>query len=200
METTTTQSSTPEKLLEFGTIGVCSRKLVEVGSYHTLIRPPDLSAVSKHFTTTPGLDEAFAAIGRPPPEPVTVVDSLNMLAQDFGSRVGDLKMATLASYFGISKQRHRSLDDAHMNLEVLKQYATVLLLESNLPPGMMRARRRRRRSWRHHEVEEEKKHNPCATGDAQLEAAQDADVSVVEQGKTVKGVATAALGYDGGMD
>ncbi|KAL5229937.1 hypothetical protein ABZP36_028713 [Zizania latifolia] len=175
VETTAPSSSSSERLLEFGAIVVCPRKLVEVGSYHTLIRPADLSAVSKRFSTgAPDVDvasaptfqdvadhifavlhrrvwaghniqrfdchrirEAFAAIGRPPPEPVAVVDSLNVLAQDFGRRAGDLKMATLASYFGIGKQRHRSLDDARMNLEVLKHCATVLLLESSLPPGLL---------------------------------------------------------------
>ncbi|XP_040380108.1 protein NEN4 [Oryza brachyantha] len=167
----TTAADHHQRLLEFGAIVVCPRKLVEVDSYHTLIRPADLSAVSKRFTdvdvaSAPTFEEvadsifailhgrvwaghniqrfdchrireAFAAIGRPPPEPLAVVDSLNVLAQDFGRRAGDLKMATLASYFGIGKQRHRSLDDARMNLEVLKHCATVLLLESSLPPGTL---------------------------------------------------------------
>lgn len=42
-------------------------------------------------------------------------------------------MASLASYFGIGKQKHRSLDDVRMNIEVLKYCATVLFLESSLP-------------------------------------------------------------------
>ncbi|CAL4902506.1 unnamed protein product [Urochloa decumbens] len=155
-------------LLEFGAILVCPRKLVEVGSYETLIRPGDTSAVSRRFTDVeafasaptfqdvadkifdildgrvwaghniqrfdcPRIREAFADIGRAAPEPAGVIDSLNVLAAEFGRRAGDLKMATLASYFGIGKQKHRSLDDARMNLEVLKHCATVLLLESTLP-------------------------------------------------------------------
>ncbi|KAL6536673.1 hypothetical protein OROMI_026254 [Orobanche minor] len=40
-----------------------------------------------------------------------------------------MKMENLASYFRLGKQTHRSLDDVHMNLKVLKYYcATVLFL------------------------------------------------------------------------
>ncbi|KAL6619604.1 hypothetical protein ACP70R_034743 [Stipagrostis hirtigluma subsp. patula] len=171
VETTAPSATGRWWLLEFGAILVCPRKLVEVGSYDTLIRPGDLSAVSRRFAGADGADafrdappfedvaadifdvldgrvwaghniqrfdcprirEAFAAIGRPAPEPAGMIDSLNVLAHEFGRRAGDLKMATLASYFGIGKQKHRSLDDARMNLEVLKHCATVLLLESSLP-------------------------------------------------------------------
>ncbi|KAK1280718.1 hypothetical protein QJS04_geneDACA015173 [Acorus gramineus] len=62
-----------------------------------------------------------------------MIDSLAVLMQGFGRRAGNLKMATLASYFGLGQQKHRSLDDVRMNLEVLKHSATVLLLESSLP-------------------------------------------------------------------
>ncbi|XP_062180967.1 protein NEN4-like [Phragmites australis] len=169
VETTAPSSEGRWWLLEFGAILVCPKKLVEVASYDTLIRPGDLSAVSRRFFTDveairsappfedvadkifhildgrvwaghniqrfdcPRIREAFAEIGRPAPEPAGVIDSLNVLANDFGRRAGDLKMATLASYFGIGKQKHRSLDDVRMNLEVLKHCATVLLLESSLP-------------------------------------------------------------------
>ncbi|XP_076948901.1 protein NEN4-like [Bidens hawaiensis] len=44
-----------------------------------------------------------------------------------------MKMASLANYFGLGEQKHRSLDDVRMNLEVVKHCATVLFLESTLP-------------------------------------------------------------------
>ncbi|KAL9274228.1 NEN2-like protein [Drosera capensis] len=74
-------------------------------------------------------EEAFEAIGRPPPEPKGTIDSLALLTQRFGRRAGNMKMATLATYFGLGQQTHRSLDDVRMNLEVLKYCATVLFLQ-----------------------------------------------------------------------
>ncbi|XP_057420336.1 protein NEN2 [Lotus japonicus] len=79
------------------------------------------------------LRDAFAAINQPPPEPKGTIDSLVLLTQKFGRRAGNMKMATLATYFGLGQQTHRSLDDVRMNLEVLKYCATVLFLESSLP-------------------------------------------------------------------
>ncbi|XP_043719322.1 protein NEN4-like [Telopea speciosissima] len=79
------------------------------------------------------IKEAFADIGRPPPVPVGIIDSLGVLSQKFGRRAGDMKMATLAAYFGLGQQKHRSLDDVRMNLEVIKHCATVLFLESSFP-------------------------------------------------------------------
>ncbi|OVA07000.1 Exonuclease [Macleaya cordata] len=77
--------------------------------------------------------EAFADAGRPAPVPVGMMDSLGVLTRKFGRRAGNMKMATLAAYFGLGQQKHRSLDDVRMNLEVLKHCATVLFLESSLP-------------------------------------------------------------------
>ncbi|CAN6283175.1 unnamed protein product [Urochloa humidicola] len=159
-------------LLEFGAILVCPRRLVEVASYATLVRPADpASAVSAASVRCNGITrdavsgappfrdvadavydllhgrvwaghnivrfdsarirEAFAEIGRPPPEPKALIDTLPLLTQRFGRRAGDMKMASLANYFGLGKQR--SLDDVRMNLEVLKYCATVLFLEASLP-------------------------------------------------------------------
>nr|BAJ98398.1 predicted protein [Hordeum vulgare subsp. vulgare] len=81
----------------------------------------------------PRIREAFIEIGRPPPEPKGMIDTLPLLTQRFGRRAGDMKMASLANYFGLGRQKHRSLDDVRMNLEVLKYCATVLFLEASLP-------------------------------------------------------------------
>nr|CAB3495330.1 unnamed protein product [Digitaria exilis] len=75
--------------------------------------------------------EAFDEIGRPPPQPRGMIDTLPLLTQRFGRRAGDMKMASLANYFGLGRQRHRSLDDVRMNIDVLKYCATVLLLEAS---------------------------------------------------------------------
>ncbi|KAL1373263.1 hypothetical protein AAHE18_01G261900 [Arachis hypogaea] len=77
--------------------------------------------------------EAFAAINQQAPEPKGAIDSLVVLTQKFGRRAGNMKMASLATYFGLGQQTHRSLDDVRMNLEVLKYCSTVLFLESSLP-------------------------------------------------------------------
>ncbi|KAL3618602.1 Protein nen4 [Castilleja foliolosa] len=83
------------------------------------------------------IKEAFAKINRPAPTPAGMIDSLGVLTQKFGRRAGNMKMATLADYFGLGQQKHRSLDDVRMNLEVLKHCATVLLLESSLPTSVL---------------------------------------------------------------
>ncbi|KAG5245181.1 protein NEN [Salix suchowensis] len=154
---------------------VCPRKLVELDSYSTLVRPTDLSAVAlksgrcdgitreavanapafgevadKIFSILNGriwaghnirrfdcvrIKEAFAEIGRPAPMPVGMIDSLGVLTEKFGRRAGNMKMATLATYFGLASKNtgmNKSLEDVRMNLEVLKHCAT----ESSLPSVM----------------------------------------------------------------
>ncbi|GAB2236264.1 hypothetical protein Droror1_Dr00028004 [Drosera rotundifolia] len=160
-------------VLEFGAVVVCPRKLAEIESFSTLIRPEDLSVVAlrssrpdgitreavstapvfkevaeKIYTILNGriwaghniqrfdcvrIKEAFAELDRPAPQPVGLIDSLGVLTQKFGRRAGNMKMATLADYFGLGQQKHRSLDDARMSLEVVKHCATVLFLESSQP-------------------------------------------------------------------
>ncbi|GER47602.1 polynucleotidyl transferase [Striga asiatica] len=164
-------------VLEFGAIIVCPKKLVELESYCTLIRPHDLSIVPVKSGRTEGITreaiarspsfaevadkifdmldgriwaghniqrfdcvrikEAFDRANRPSPRPAGIIDSLRVLTQKFGRRAGNMKMATLADYFGLGQQKHRSLEDVRMNLEVLKYCATVLLLESSLPANVL---------------------------------------------------------------
>ncbi|PSS07935.1 hypothetical protein CEY00_Acc18292 [Actinidia chinensis var. chinensis] len=173
VETTVpTRSGQGRSIIEFGAILLCPRKLEELKSYSTLVRPADLSVIATLSVRPNGISkdavvssptfaqiadtvyellhgriwaghnivrfdcarirEAFAEIHRPPPEPKGTIDSLALLTQRFGRRAGNMKMATLATYFGIGRQTHRSLDDLRMNLEVLKYCATVLFLESGL--------------------------------------------------------------------
>uniref|UniRef100_A0A2P2JIR8 Uncharacterized protein MANES_14G081400 n=1 Tax=Rhizophora mucronata TaxID=61149 RepID=A0A2P2JIR8_RHIMU len=157
-------------ILEFGAILVCPRKLEELRSYSTLVRPINPSLISSLSVRCNGITqeavasaptfseiadtvydvlhgriwaghnilrfdcprirEAFTEIGKSPPEPKGTIDSLALLTQRFGRRAGDMKMASLANYFGLGKQIHRSLDDVRMNLEVVKYCATVLFLVS----------------------------------------------------------------------
>ncbi|KAI3930648.1 hypothetical protein MKX01_037094 [Papaver californicum] len=88
------------------------------------------------------IKEAFADISRPPPVPVGIIDSLGVLSQKFGRRAGNMKMASLANNFGLGQQKHRSLADVRMNLEVLKHCATVLFLvyELSFPTVTTRSR------------------------------------------------------------
>ncbi|KAK4485952.1 hypothetical protein RD792_008604 [Penstemon davidsonii] len=148
---TTVPNKTGQKfnVLEFGAIVVCPRKLIELESYCTLIRPQDLSVVamksgridgitreavakappfeevaSKIFSILNGriwaghniqrfdcvrIREAFAGINMPAPVPAGIIDSLGVLSEKFGKRAGNMKMATLADYFGLGQQKHRYL-------------------------------------------------------------------------------------------
>uniref|UniRef100_A0A0D9XJJ9 Exonuclease domain-containing protein n=1 Tax=Leersia perrieri TaxID=77586 RepID=A0A0D9XJJ9_9ORYZ len=76
--------------------------------------------------------EAFYEIGRPPPESREMIDTYPLLRQQFGRRAGDMKMASLADYFGLGHQIHRSLVDVRMNIDVLKCCATVLFLPDDV--------------------------------------------------------------------
>ncbi|CAH2046323.1 unnamed protein product [Thlaspi arvense] len=50
----------------------------------------------------------FSEIRRNPPEPKRTIDLLGLLTQRFGSRAGDMKLETLAAYFGLGNQTHES--------------------------------------------------------------------------------------------
>ncbi|KAM0004310.1 putative ribonuclease H-like superfamily, exonuclease, RNase T/DNA polymerase III [Helianthus debilis subsp. tardiflorus] len=193
LETTDIPSrNQPYAILEYGSILVCPKKLTELESYQTLVRPLDLSLISAdsirvngitadHVVSCPTfseiadkvydildgvydydlfhehyehcemdcltgrvwaghnivkfdcvvLKEAYAQINRKPPVPKGIIDTLKLLTDTFGGRTDNMKMATLAKYFGLGQQSHRSLDDVRMNFEVVKLCASVLFLESS---------------------------------------------------------------------
>ncbi|MFS7972076.1 putative ribonuclease H-like superfamily, exonuclease, RNase T/DNA polymerase III [Helianthus anomalus] len=158
-------------ILEYGSILVCPKKLTELDSYQTLVKPLDLSLISADSIRVNGitaddvvscptfsdiadkvydilngrvwaghnivmfdcvvLKEAYAQINRKPPVPKGIIDTLKLLTETFGRRTDNMKMATLAKYFGLRQQSHRSLDDVRMNFEVVKLCASVLFLESS---------------------------------------------------------------------
>jgi len=81
--------------------------------------------------------EEFKKIGRDPPKPKALIDTLPLLRRTFGSeRAGNLKMATLGHHFGLGAERHRALEDTRMNIEVLQRCATVLFLEQHAEAAM----------------------------------------------------------------
>ncbi|KAI3966483.1 hypothetical protein MKW92_024371 [Papaver armeniacum] len=80
----------------------------------------------------PRIREAFVATGRATPVPVGTIDSLGILTQKFGRRARNMKMATLAAYFGLGEQKHRSLDDVRMNLEVISTGSPAVATRSRI--------------------------------------------------------------------
>mmetsp|Transcript_26000 Transcript_26000/g.62628 ORF Transcript_26000/g.62628 Transcript_26000/m.62628 type:complete len:249 (+) Transcript_26000:25-771(+) len=83
------------------------------------------------------IEEEFKRIGKAPPVPKGVIDTYPLLRASFGAkRAGNLKMATLGHYFGLGAERHRALEDSRMNIEVLKNCATVLFLEQYAEQAM----------------------------------------------------------------
>jgi hypothetical protein len=63
-----------------------------------------------HFDSMIIMD-AFAEIGRPPPQPKAMIDTLPLLTQCFGPRAGDMKVYTICC---------RILFLTHNSLSVLK--------------------------------------------------------------------------------
>ncbi|KAF2579612.1 hypothetical protein F2Q68_00002413 [Brassica cretica] len=135
--TVPTKRGQPIAILEVGAILVCAKTLVERYSYSTLVRPTDLSLISTlskrrsgitragvlshphslkshQISTTfstrfdcPRIRDAYAEIGQTPPEPKAIIDTLPLLTHKFGKRAGDMKMSSLARYFGLGDQTHR---------------------------------------------------------------------------------------------
>ncbi|KAJ0670939.1 putative ribonuclease H-like superfamily, exonuclease, RNase T/DNA polymerase III [Helianthus annuus] len=77
------------------------------------------------------LKEAYAQINGKPLVLKGTMDTLKLLIETFGRRTDNMKMATVATYFGLEQKSHRSLADVRMNFEVVKLCASVLFLESS---------------------------------------------------------------------
>ncbi len=75
------------------------------------------------------IKESFERIGRSAPEPVDLIDTLPLLRNTFGYRAGTMKLSTLGNFFGLGQERHRAIEDARMNLDVLKNCAMIMFLE-----------------------------------------------------------------------
>ncbi|CAI5503921.1 unnamed protein product [Closterium sp. Naga37s-1] len=73
--------------------------------------------------------EAFSSLGRAPPVPAGVVDTYDLLRREFGTRAGNMKMASLGAYCGLGMQVHRAMEDVRMNIDVFKQCSAMLMLE-----------------------------------------------------------------------
>lgn len=76
------------------------------------------------------------------PMPSAVLDTRTILGESYGLRAGNLKLSGLAQHLGPWKQRHRAMSDVVLNLRVLRQCATILLLEKFLTPPEHRTGRR----------------------------------------------------------
>ncbi len=77
------------------------------------------------------INKAFKKIDKPAPAPFSTIDTLPLLQGTFGKRAGNLKLDSLGSYFGLGKERHRSLEDIKMNIEILKYCSTIMFLEQH---------------------------------------------------------------------
>ncbi|KAK8604534.1 hypothetical protein V6N13_099473 [Hibiscus sabdariffa] len=135
-------------ILEFGAILVCPKRLVELQSYSSLVRPDDLSSVSpapvrcnaisrNHVASAPSFSEiadkvhdllhgrVWAGHNIVRFDCVRIREAFEKIGRPAPEPKGIIDSLALLS--------QRSLDDVRMNLEVVKFCATVLFLESSLP-------------------------------------------------------------------
>ncbi|KVH91656.1 Exonuclease, partial [Cynara cardunculus var. scolymus] len=145
-------------VLEFGAMVVCPRKLVELESYCTLIRPGDLTAVGVKSGRVHGITRG-AVLEAPSFEEVAdkifgilngriwaghnirrfdcvrIREAFKEIDRPAPEPVGLIdSLGVLTEKFGRragNMKMASSLDDVRMNLEVLKHCATVLFLESS---------------------------------------------------------------------
>ncbi|CAI5529023.1 unnamed protein product [Closterium sp. Naga37s-1] len=99
-------------MLEFAVVELEIEGFYETSSYSTYLRPPD--GVRKVWAghnisrfDNARIREAFSALARAPPVPAGVVDTYDLLRREFGTRAGNMKMASLGAYCGLGMQVHR---------------------------------------------------------------------------------------------
>lgn len=82
----------------------------------------------------------FERAGIQPPASLGVFDTLEFARQHFAGRPGldNCRLQTLALYFGLlepkAKQKHRALEDVHLNIKVAQCMLAQVYLEQNLFP------------------------------------------------------------------
>ncbi|KAJ8773014.1 hypothetical protein K2173_028191 [Erythroxylum novogranatense] len=159
--------TTSSPIVEFGAVVVCRRTLNLRGTYSTLVRPasdditpmavasaplfPEIAGTVHELLHEriwaghnilgfgcPRIKDAFAEIGESPPEAKGYIDTLQLWKERFGNIAGgDIKLGTIAAYFGLGKPKDRGLEDAMTNLEVFKHFAALLWLELNPPANLL---------------------------------------------------------------
>ncbi|KAK8657702.1 hypothetical protein V6N13_035929 [Hibiscus sabdariffa] len=139
-------------ILEFGAILVCPRRLIEVESYSSLVRPEDLSSVSPASVRCNGITRNDVVSA---PSFSEIADKVHDLLHGrvwAGHNIVRFDCVRIREAFEkigrpvpepkgiidtLALLTQRSLDDVRMNLEVVKYCATVLFLESSLPDILM---------------------------------------------------------------
>ncbi|KAK1293995.1 hypothetical protein QJS10_CPA16g01347 [Acorus calamus] len=141
-------------MVEFGAVVLCPRRLIEIESYSTLIRPEDLSTVAVASGRSDGITREVVS-SAPKFEQVAdrifgilngrvwgghnmqrfdcarIREAFTDIGRPCPEPVGIIdSLAVLMHGFGrrAGNLKERSLNDVRMNLEVLKYTATVLLL------------------------------------------------------------------------
>ncbi len=79
----------------------------------------------------PVIRKSFARIGMKPPKPLACIDTYPLLRSTFAGRTDGMSLAALGQHFGLGEEKHRSLDDCRMNIEVIKSVGMTLLLEQH---------------------------------------------------------------------
>ena len=75
----------------------------------------------------PVLARTFAKLGRPSPQSVDIIDTLPLARKHLADKVENHKLETLAQYYNLGPEDHRSLSDARLSLAVFKNMHPSIL-------------------------------------------------------------------------